>query len=50
MMINLITQDMEIPAHHLWMTNRLILDRRGCTHEFNRGVEEFDAFARLQPV
>ena len=50
MMINLITQDMEIPAHRIWMTNRLILGRRGCTHEFIRGVEEFDTFARLQPV
>jgi len=34
----------------MWMTNRLILGRRGCPHEFIRGVEEFDAFARLQPV
>ena len=49
-MINLIPQDMEIPTHRIWMTNRLILGRRGCTHEFIRGVEEFDAFARLQPV
>ena len=50
MMINLITQDMEISAHRIWMTNRLILSCKGCTHEFIRGVEEFDAFARLQLV
>ena len=28
----------------------MILGCRGCTHEFIRGVEEFDTFARLQPV
>ena len=50
MMINFITQDMEIPPHHTSIANRLILGRRGCTHEFIRGVEEFDAFARLQSV
>ena len=49
-MINFITQDMKIPPHHTWMANRLILGRRGCTHEFIRGVEEIDDFVRLQPV
>jgi len=38
---------MKIPAHHIWITNRLILGCRGCTHEFIKGVEEFDAFSRL---
>jgi len=50
MMVNFITQDMKIPPHRTWMASRLILGRRGCTHEFIRGVEEFDAFARLQSV
>ena len=49
-MVNFITQDMKIPPHRTWMASRLILGRRGCTHEFIRGVEEFDAFARLQSV
>jgi len=41
---------MKIPAHRRWMGNRLILGPRGCTYKFIRGVEEFDAFARLKPV
>ena len=44
------TQDMKIPPHCGWMTNRLILGCRGCTHKFTRGVEEFDVFIRLLPV
>ena len=33
MTINFLTQDMEIPPHCIWMANRLILGRRGCTHD-----------------
>ena len=50
MTINFITQDMEIPPRRTWIASRLVLGHRGCTHEFIRGVEDFDAFARLQSV
>lgn len=40
---------MEMPAHQIWMYNRLLPGRRGYAAEFLKGVEEFLSFSCRQP-